>query len=127
MATITTGILLLQVMVNPAGWHLPTGGNASAEFGVLDVAMGGTGASQSGNAGTAMSKVYRSYPNNFVYSGGVHDASDGSRSSGGYYWSSSAGSSSRAYGLVFGSSYVYPGTSNVNKYYGRSIRCLSGT
>ena len=111
----------------PAGWHLPTGGNASAEFGVLDVAMGGTGAYQSGNAGTAMSKVYRSYPNNFVYSGGVHGASDGSRSSGGYYWSSSAGSSSRAYGLVFGSSYVYPGTSNVNKYYGRSIRCLSGT
>ena len=110
----------------PAGWHLPTGGNASAEFGVLDVAMGGTGAYQSGNAGTAMSKVYRSYPNNFVYSGIVDGASVSSRSSSGYYWSSSAYSSSGAYGLNFYSSIVSPGTGSDSKYRGRSIRCLSG-
>ena len=111
----------------PAGWHLPTGGNASAEFGVLDVAMGGTGAYQSGNAGTAMSKVYRSYPNNFVYSGTVNGASVINRSSYGNYWSSSAYSSLGAYSLRFLSSSVYPGTYGSNKYFGRSIRCLSGT
>ena len=111
----------------PAGWHLPTGGNASAEFGVLDVAMGGTGAYQSGNAGTAMSKVYRSYPNNFVYSGYVNGASVYNRSSRGVYWSSSAYSSNYAYYLYFYSSSVGPGTDNNSKYYGWSIRCLSGT
>ena len=111
----------------PAGWHLPTGGNASAEFGVLDVAMGGTGAYQSGDAGTAMSKVYRSYPNNFVYSGYVNGASVYNRSSRGVYWSSSAYSSNYAYYLYFYSSSVGPGTDNNSKYYGWSIRCLSGT
>ena len=110
----------------PAGWHLPTGGSATAEFGALDVAMGGTGATQSGDAGTAQSAKWRSYPNNFVYSGFVDGSSVYYRNSLGYYWSSSALSSSLAYYLYFYSSYVYPGTRSGDKYYGGMARCVAG-
>ena len=108
----------------PAGWHLPTGGSATAEFGALDVAMGGTGADQS----TAeASNRWRSYPNNFVYSGRVRGSSVLSRGSRGYYWSSSAYSSSYAYSLSFYSGSVNPGTYYTNEYNGRLVRCVAGT
>jgi uncharacterized protein (TIGR02145 family) len=107
----------------PAGWHLPTGGSATAEFGALDVAMGGTGAYQS----TAeASNRWRSYPNNFVYSGNVYGSSVSDRGAGGRYWSSSAYSNSNAYYLGFYSSYVYPGTYSNFKYNGRMARCVAG-
>ena len=107
----------------PAGWHLPTGGSASAEFGALDVAMGGTGASQST---TEASNRWRIYPNNFVYSGVVAGSSVGNRNSHGHYWSSSAGTSSVAYYLYLSSSYVNPDTCFSNKYYGWMARCVAG-
>ena len=107
----------------PAGWHLPTGGTATAEFGALDVAMGGTGAYQS----TAeASNRWRSYPNNFVYSGYVLGSSVLDRGAYGRYWSSSARNSSNAYNLYFSSSGVGPGTDYYNKYYGRMARCVAG-
>ena len=109
----------------PAGWHLPTGKGATGDFGVLDIALGGTGASQSGDAGKAMSLIYRSYPNNFVYSGYVYGSSVSYRNSSGSYWSSSA-SSGRAYSLSFSSSSVYPGASNYSKYSGGMARCVAG-
>ncbi len=108
----------------PAGWHLPTGGSATAEFGALDVAMGGTGAYQS----TAeASNRWRSYPNNFVYSGNVNGSSVNNRGANGNYWSSSANNSNNAYNLNFNSSNVNPGTNNFYKYYGRMVRCVAGT
>ena len=107
----------------PAGWHLPTGGSATAEFGALDVAMGGTGATQS----TAeASNRWRSYPNNFVYSGFVYGSSVRNRGSSGVYWSSSAGNSYGAYNLGFDSSNVNPGTNYGSKYSGSMVRCVSG-
>ena len=107
----------------PAGWHLPTGGSATAEFGALDVAMGGTGADQS----TAeASNRWRSYPNNFVYSGSVYGSSVDYRGAYGYYWSSSAYNSNIAYYLYFDSSYVNPGTNFLSKYDGRLARCVAG-
>ena len=106
----------------PAGWHLPTG-NTSGEFSALDVAMGGTGASQST---TEASNRWRTYPNNFVYSGYVNGSSVNDRSSSGYYWSSSAGYSNYAYYLYFNSSNVYPGTNLSSKYYGWMVRCVAG-
>ena len=106
----------------PAGWHLPTGGSATAEFGALDVAMGGTGAYQE----TAeASNRWRTYPNNFVYSGLVLGSSVGSRDSYGSYWSSSASVSVNAYNLYLYSSYVYPGTTDSSKYCGRMVRCVA--
>ena len=113
----------------PAGWHLPTGINASGDFGALDVAMGGTGANQSGDAGVAQSAKWRSYPNNFVYSGHVYGSVVDTRGSYGNYWSSSAGTGSGAYSLGFSSSSsgdVRPGTMNNFKYHGRMVRCVAG-
>ena len=107
----------------PAGWHLPTGGSATAEFGALDVAMGGTGGDYQSTA--EASNRWRSYPNNFVYSGGVGGPSVSDRGSYGFYWSSSASNSSLAYNLYLHSSYVSPGTSNGSKYFGRVARCIS--
>ena len=113
----------------PADWHLPTGKDASGDFGVLDIALGGTGAysdSSTTPTGATMSSAYRSYPNNFVYSGGVDGSSVNGRSSYGVYWSASGSSSGYAYLLGFGSSYVNPGTGSNFKYYGRMARCVSG-
>ncbi len=107
----------------PAGWHLPAGGSATAEFGALDVSMGGTGATQS----TAeASNRWRSYPNNFVSSGNMYGSSVSNRGSDGYYWSSSANGSGYAYLLGFSSSSVNPGTNGGTKYNGRMVRCVAG-
>ncbi|MBR3246674.1 hypothetical protein IKF87_02210, partial [Candidatus Saccharibacteria bacterium] len=110
----------------PAGWHLPTGGSASAEFGALDVAMGGTGAYQSGDAGKAQSAKWRTYPNNFVYSGIVNGYSINGLGSYSYYWSSSANSDSAAYNLFFSSTGVGPGWGSDAKFVGKLVRCVAG-
>ena len=114
----------------PAGWHLPTGKDATGEFGVLDVALGGTGANSSSSTtptGADMSKAWRSYPNNFVYSGNVYGASVSSGYSAGNYWSASGINSNSAYYLYFNSTSVSPGTYSYLKYYGRVVRCLVGS
>ncbi len=114
----------------PAGWHLPTGKNAAGDFGVLDIALGGTGASSDSSTtptGTTMSSLWRSYPNNFVYSGNVNGSVVATRSSHGHYWSSSASSTGEAYNLNFRSIMVYPGTkTHEGKGYGKTVRCISG-
>ena len=85
--------------------------------------MGGTGAYQS----TAeASNRWRSYPNNFVYSGYVSGSSVFNRGAYGVYWSSSASNSNSAYDLYFYSSRVNPGTDYGSKYYGRMARCVAG-
>ena len=126
----------------PAGWHLPKGGNKSQEstneFWQL-IVTGLNGGINPANydsstrpyytgttEGTPVSNVLRSYPNNFVYSGSVNGSSVFVRGSGGYYWSSSAGSSLYAYFLYFDSDIVDPGTDSSNKYVGRMVRCVSG-
>ena len=114
----------------PAGWHLPTGAATTGEFALLDIALGGTGSSSNSDTdptGAVMSSRYRSYPNNFLYSGYFGLSSAGSRGSYGYYWSSTAHSSSTSYTLYLGSSSVYPASSSTNKYMGQSIRCTLGS
>ena len=75
-------------------------------------------------AGKTAMAAFRSYPNNFVYSGSVDSGSVRSRGSRGNYWSSTANSSSLAYSLYLISSNVYPGTDGSSKYYGRTVRCV---
>ena len=103
----------------PAGWHLPTG-NTSGEFKSLNTALSGT------DIGTTASNNLRSYPNNFVYSGGMNGSLVYSRNSGGYYWSSSSNGSNYAYALYLNSSSVDPGMNGLNKYYGSLARCVAG-
>ena len=127
----------------PTGWHLPKGGNkaneASNEFWSL-IVTGLNGGVKPANydsssypyytgttEGTPVSNALRSYPNNFVYSGGVYGASVSNRYSYGYYWSASGYNSGGAYYLYFDSSDVCPGTNSTTKYYGRMVRCLLGS
>ena len=114
----------------PAGWHLPTGVATTGEFALLDIALGGTGAYSGSNTaptGTDMSKIWRSYPNNFVYSGNVYGSSVSSRSSSGSYLSSSTFSSSNyADVLGLGSGTVGP-ANGAKKNEGRMVRCVAGT
>ncbi|MBR3131643.1 InlB B-repeat-containing protein, partial [Candidatus Saccharibacteria bacterium] len=107
----------------PSGWHLPSGYNASGDFGMLDVNMGGTGSYQST---TAASGRWRAYPNNFLYSGYYTGSSTDARGISGSYWSSTSYSSnSSAYHLYFSNSSVYPGTYYYNRLAGYAIRCLA--
>ena len=113
----------------PAGWHLPTGVATTGEFALLDIALGGTGSSSSSDTdptGAVMSSRYRSYPNNFLFSGGFEDSSV-DRGSYGRYWSSTAYFSSGSYYLFLNSFNVLPGTSFNIKYYGIAIRCTLGS
>ena len=128
----------------PTDWRLPTGGDKTRieaddnnEFWnlIVDELNGGTNPANYSSSTTPyynssaeagpVDKLIRSYPNNFLYSGGVSSGSVGSRGSYGYYWSSSADSANNAYRLYFLSSYVNPGSSYGNKYYGYSVRCVS--
>ena len=112
----------------PAGWTLPTSGSASMNFGLLDVALGGTGSTSGSSTtptGAVMSAAYRSYPNNFLCSGYVYGSSVYNRGSLGYYWSKSAVNSYAAYSLSFASSYVNPSYYDDGKSSGFSVRCLA--
>ncbi len=121
----------------PTGWRLPYGrntanskGTTAGGFSYLDTQLGGTGASSDSSTtptGDAMSKAWRAFPNNFLYSGYFDTSSANVRGSSGNYWSSTAGNNVTSYYLYLYSSYMTPGTGSVNKYYGNSIRCVSGS
>ncbi len=114
----------------PTGWHLPTGRDATGEFGLLDIAFGGTGIhsnSSSTPTGVILSSIHRSYPNNFILSGYMSGESFYYRNTFGDYWSASGVSSSDAWGMNFYFSEVWPGLLNRNKYYGRAVRCITNT
>ncbi|MBO7131788.1 hypothetical protein J6V85_00790 [Candidatus Saccharibacteria bacterium] len=129
----------------PKGWSLPRGGNKSREatndFWSLIVTGINNGINPANydysegpyyNGSTEagpVSKALRAYPNNFVYSGYIHNESVIGRSGSGWYWSSSTGPSgnSNAYFMhFFGDSEVHPATGNTSKYNGWSIRCIGG-
>lgn len=84
--------------------------------------MGGTGSNQ--NTSEASNR-WRTYPNNFLYSGAwLGSVADG-RGIYGYYWSRTANSSFYAYGLYFRFEGVDPGTGFINKNGGSAVRCLA--
>ena len=110
----------------PAGWVLPVGGQTdiNGSFSHLDVVLGGTGKAQSS---TEASNKWRSFPNNFVYSGrwngsSAIDRTD--RGSSGYYWSSTANSHSAYYFFLIKSS-ENSATTSGNEFFGHSVRCVA--
>lgn len=121
----------------PTGWHLPKGGSSAnatnSDFWQLGLSIMGAApsnnsqykSSETNAAGKTATAAFRSYPNNFVYSGDVNSGSVYFRGSTGLYWSSTAYSSNNAYVLYLYSSLVYPGTSSSYKYYGRTVRCVA--
>ena len=119
----------------PSGWKLPYGrstgkGATSGGFSYLDIRLGGTGTDSTQNttpSGKEMSKIWRGFPNNFLYSGDSTTSSAGSRGSGGYYWSSTAKDNFMSYHDVLASHSILPGTGSDIRYRGFSIRCISGS
>ncbi|MBR0431240.1 InlB B-repeat-containing protein, partial [Candidatus Saccharibacteria bacterium] len=130
----------------PSGWRLPKGGSKTRivsdddnEFWnlIVDGLNNGTLPANYDSSttpyytgseeATPVSKLVRTYPNNFLYSGFAYGSSVASRGSGGFYWSSTAVTSNYSYRLFLSSTSVYPGTYNYDKYYGVSIRCLAST
>ena len=113
----------------PIGWHLPTGNrNASAEYILLNIALGGIGDNQTSSTtptGTTMSIIYRSYPNNFIYSGIIYGSSFSSRAFYGHYWSASGYSDKFAASFWFGKDSVALINSTSYKSDGNAIRCIA--
>ena len=111
----------------PTSWHLPygdkgdgdKGGNTSGGFYYLGSALGATASS------AASSRIWRSYPNNIVYSGYATSSISG-RGASGYYWTATAvesrGSAALAY---FGNSSINIGAAAMSSYYGISVRCTT--
>ena len=119
----------------PTGWRLPsamsdgstaTGNGTSytaADFPVLNASM---------NAGSLTTgSTSDSYYAGWLFTGAWSGVFSGSwnygfnyQGSGGNYWSSTAVSSAYAKLLGFTSSYVGPGNSYNQKYFGRAVRCV---
>lgn len=110
----------------PSGWHLPSSNDTAKEYGTLSQRYGGTGDNQSDvGVGNIMSNRFRSFPNNYLYSGYLYGSSASNRGTYGYYWSKSASSYSSSYSLRFYSFYLGPSTGN-NKSNALGVRCLIG-
>ena len=118
----------------PTGWRLPsamsdgstaTGNGTSytaADFPVLNASM---------NAGSlttgSTSNYYAGWQFTGAWSGvfsGYWNSGFSNQGSYGYYWSSTAYSSTSAWYLDINSSGVYPGGSSGSKYYGFAVRCV---
>ena len=108
----------------PTGWRLPRGGRSTVtDYGILDVAMGGTGETQ--NSSEASNR-WREYPNNYLYSGIISSSSIALRGTNGEYWSISNGySNSEALMLSFGNNKLSLTRNGNYKYYGLSVRCMT--
>ena len=132
----------------PTGWRLPKGGTKTRieqpyddnEFWnlVVDGLNNGTLPSNysssarpyydGDNEAGPVSKLVRSFPNNFLYSGYTNSGSSvGLRGSGGLYWSSTVDGSTSSLILYFRDSFVRPGVNSYPKYYGASVRCIAST
>ncbi len=119
----------------PTGWRLPLGGASTGDieqgaadtankvggFSYLDRKMGGTGGVDQSTAATSLR--WRTFPNNFLYSGNFRISSADNRGVVGYYWSSTANNRYNSYSLYLDSSFVFPGINVDYKHGGYSIRC----
>lgn len=129
----------------PFGWHLPTGGSASAEFNTLDIALGGTGQAVTDDDYAVIEPAERikpwfDYPNNFVNSGNITSGYNPDHSVSDYYqypldlsyWSRTASDNTSAYTFsayeTYGENDVInvfnPGSEPRKKYTGVSVRCI---
>ena len=114
----------------PSGWTLPMGVQAgnNGSFPHLDVTMGGTGSRQNT---LEASNRWRTFPNNFVYSGSWYDLSPSSRGYNGGYWASTAKINVTDYGTNNYAHIMSFGTSSISlenttpKRSGYTVRCLA--
>ena len=101
----------------PKGWRLPSRGSSSTTGNELYELTTSTGAT----TGVILAEApYYFIPAGYVNSGSLNYAGNS-----GYYWSSTAYSSTDAYNLYFYLSYVNPSSNYYSRYLGRSVRCLA--
>ena len=100
----------------PAGWRLPP----LSDFRSLDTQLGTTISSE------ANSRVWRSYPNNYIYAGRYDSSSAANRGYSAEYWSSSDSMQAplNAYKLSLSNTTNSP-DSGQRKYYGSLVRCVA--
>ena len=125
----------------PSGWHLPKGGDKSNEANnewwklTVNGIMNNTKPANYDSStqpyyigtpeATNASKALRAYPNNLVYSGSYSGSSASYRGTNGDYWSSSAAYGYYAYYENLYNTSVSPGTVNISRDYGFTVRCLA--
>lgn len=110
----------------PSGWYLPSTNGANKEYGILSQGYGGSGSTDSGvGTGDVMSNRFRTFPNNFLYSGMIYDSSVRDRGWEGNYWSntSALGNSISLY-FSLGSTRLNASNNSRSRYNGFSVRCL---
>ncbi|MBR2709263.1 InlB B-repeat-containing protein [Candidatus Saccharibacteria bacterium] len=127
-----------NMSICPTGWSLPSGGNnsntANSDFWNLGVAIVGSAPANASTIpnsyytgepeGQNATEAFRSYPNNFLFSGIVSDGQPNYRGSGGYYWTSTYSGPQTAYYVDYNGHNVYPGSSSYYKHLGMAVRCI---
>ena len=127
-ATGTSGSESAGTSICPTNWTLPTSGTTTKDFGTLSRSYDGSGENQSDTGtGDIMSNRFRSFPNNFLYSGYFSGSSAYYRGTYGNYWSRSAYSYYGSYYLSLGSTGGLRPSNDDFKHYGFSVRCLIGS
>ena len=119
----------------PTGWRLPSAtsdgstatgngnGSTAADFPVLNASMN----AGSLTTGSISDSYYAGWQFTGAWSGvfsGDWGNGFGIQGSYGYYWSSTANSSTGARSLYFSSSRVHPGNGGYSRYYGHAVRCV---
>ena len=105
----------------PTNWSLPLGANqnASGSFYYLNQQMGK-------DTSTQGSKEWRTFPNNFLYSGFFDVSTAYLRGEDGFYWSRSASSNYESHNFTLTFTWELDLSGAVGKYLGLSVRCLIG-
>ena len=106
----------------PSGWNLPIAGYDRELNGSLPHLGYLIGSSQQGS-GVDASNAWRSFPNNFIYSGVGYNSNRWGRGKQGYYITSTIGGNS-INALSLEIQYVYPGNSGTTSYTPASVRCI---
>ena len=126
-ATGTLGSEVANTSICPSNWHLPSSGGASEEFGMLSQSYGGDGGYQSGiGTGDIMSHRFRTFPNNFLYSGLFNGNTAWGHGEDGQYWSRSVYGNGSSYALYLYTTFLKP-SENSSSVLGFSVRCLIGS
>ena len=105
----------------PAGWKLPDGYGINGNLAMLDIALGGSG---NNATSVAASNSWRSYPNNFLYSGQQNGNSITTRGETGNYHGANVTSANNSGNLWLQTNKVSTNTNGSNKTRGQTIRCL---
>ena len=143
LSPYTYGQVAADTSLCPTGWRLPKGGDKSSEPNnefwslIVEGINGGSKPNNydssdapyySGNTeGATASEALRSYPNNFIYSGGFVNSVSSNRGAIGYYWSSTTSIPQSAFILQFSNSSVYPGTIVNGKRGAINVRCVASS